>query len=388
MNQRENCRVAIVGGGLGGTTAAILLQRAGYDVTVYEQAPGLVRLGAGINLDPQTMRIMRRLGLEERLMAIGRVSETRFSLDGITGAVTFEAPVARYPELYGGNHFSIHRGDLQEILGAAVAPGIVRLGKRLTGIAEAGDIVRLSFADGSAAEADLVIGADGINSRIREILLGPEQPIYTGVVAYRAVFPTRLLGDFRPADHVKWWTQGRYFLSYYLTKSRDEFYFMTAAPEPEWGFADFAPMPADMARLRAHFGDFHPDVQRILQACPSAIRWPVLEREPFPFWSRGRIVLLGDACHPMAPHMGQGAAMAFEDAVVLVRCIEAVGSQSPEEAFRLYEAQRFERASKVQSESLKNQWLLYPMDPSWVFKYDPFTVLLTAVPANALSGVA
>lgn len=380
-------RIAIVGGGLGGTTAAILLRRAGHDVTVYEQATSLTRVGAGINMDPQTMRIMRRLGIERRLMEIGRMSETRHSRDWDTGRITFDVPVARYPERYGGCHFSIHRGDLQEVLGSVVPPGVLQVGKRLAEIEERVDSVRLIFADGTSAEADIVIGADGINSRLREILLGPEQPIYTGIVAYRAVFPTARLGDLRPADHVKWWKDDSYLITYYLTRARDEFYFMTGVPEPEWGASDFAPMEADLARMRAHFAGFHPEVQQILAAAPSAVRWPVCERKPFPFWSRGRIVLLGDACHPMAPHMGQGAAIAIEDAVVLVRCLEEARTVDPAPAFRLYETQRFERASRVQSESLKNRWLRYPMDPGWVFDYDPFTVPLKPSP-DQLSGAA
>ncbi|MEN3363449.1 MAG: 6-hydroxynicotinate 3-monooxygenase [Burkholderiales bacterium] len=388
MSTKKQSRIAIIGAGLGGTVAAILLQRAGYNVKVYEQAPQLVRLGAGINLDPHIMRIMRRLGVEDRLLAIGRASETRQSRDWDSGHVTFDTPVDKYPELYGGNHFSIHRGDLQEALGAALEPGIVELGKRLSHIEETGDVVRLSFADGTHTEADLVIGADGINSRIREILLGPEAPTYTGAVAYRAVFPSALLGDLRLPDHCKWWSEERYFLTYYLTRSRDEFYFMTMVPEPDWGSDNFAPQEADMARVREHYVGFHPDVLQVLEACPAATRWPVLERAPFPFWSRGRIVLLGDACHPMAPHMGQGAAMAFEDAVVLVRCIDEVGADKPEQAFSLYEAQRFERASKIQSESLKNRWLRYPMDPGWVFHYDAFTVPLDKAVERAAAGVA
>ncbi|MBV8537187.1 MAG: FAD-dependent monooxygenase [Alphaproteobacteria bacterium] len=384
---RRSIRVAIVGAGLGGTTAAILLHRAGFDVRVYEQATGLVRIGAGINMDPQTMRIMRRLGIEQRLIDIGRASETRQSRDWDTGEVTFEVPVARYPELYGGCHFSIHRGDLQEILAATVAPGIVQLGKRLTDLAETSSGVRLAFADDSAVEADFVIGADGINSKIREVLLGPERLIYTGGVAYRAVFPSARLGDLRQADHVKWWADDRYLITYFLTRARDEFYFMTLVQEPDWGSPDFAPQRGDLARMVAHFAGFHPDVQRILAAAPRAVRWPICARKPFPFWSQGRIVMLGDACHPMAPHMGQGAAMAIEDAVVLSRCIDAMGEADHRRAFGLYESLRYERASKVQSESLRNRWLRYPMDPGWVFNYDPFAVPLAGTPAQ-INGAA
>jgi 6-hydroxynicotinate 3-monooxygenase len=381
-------RIAIVGAGLGGTTATILLQRAGYDVTTYEQAPALARVGAGINMDPPVIRIMRRLGLESRLKALGRVSQRRLSREWDTGEITFDVPVARYPELYDGYHFSIHRGDLQDALSGAVAPGALQLGKRLTGLDDNGRTVTLEFADGSRAEADLVIGADGVNSRVREILLGPEAPTYTGKAAYRAIFPTARLGGRLPADHEKWFGPNGYFLTYYLSQARDVFYFIAIAWE-DWGASDFAPMPADRDRLRAAFAGFHPEVQQVIDAGPAELsRWAILERAPLPLWSRGRIVLLGDACHPMAPHMGQGAGMAFEDAVMLVRCIEARAGQDPTEAFRLYAAQRFERTARVQRESSLNLWLRYPMDPSWVLSYDPFTIPLVTPPPDALSGAA
>jgi 6-hydroxynicotinate 3-monooxygenase len=384
MTRENSPRIAIIGSGMGGTTAAIMLQRTGHRVDVYEQGSGRARVGAGINLDPQSMRIMRRLGLEQRLIDIGRVSETRLSRDWDTGHVTLEVPVDKYPELYDGNHFSIHRGDLQDVLSSAVAPGTVHFGRRLIDITEIDGIVRLGFADGSTAEADLVIGADGVHSRVRDILLGGDPPDYIGRAAYRAIMPSALFGDWRTADHVKWWKHDRYFLTYYLTRARDEFYFTANVPEPEWGSEDFGPMPADMERLRAHFAGFHPEVQRVLDACPGATRWPVREREAFPLWSRGRVVLLGDACHPMPPFMGQGAAMAFEDAIILARCLDTVGADDPARLYRLYEAQRFERTSTMQRESRKNEWLQYPMDPGWVFNYDPFTIPLIPAAVNEL----
>ncbi len=207
------------------------------------------------------MRIMRRLGVEARLKAIGRTSETRYSREWDSGRITFDVPVARYPELYDGNHFSIHRGDLQEALSAAVAPGAIQLGKRLTALDEQGGGVTLRFADGSAAEADIVIGADGVNSRVREILLGPEPPRYTGNAAYRTIFPTARLGGRLPGDHVKWFADDRYFLTYYLTQARDVFYFIAITPEP-WGASDFTPTPADLGKLRAAFAGSIPRSSR------------------------------------------------------------------------------------------------------------------------------
>jgi 6-hydroxynicotinate 3-monooxygenase len=385
---KKALRIAIVGGGMGGTTAAILLQRAGHQVKLFEQSPNLTGAGAGINLDPQSMRIMRRLGVEERLLAIGRASETRLSRDWDSGNITLVVPVERYMELYNGNHFSIYRAELQEALSDAVAPGAIEMGKRLASLEQVGEVVHLTFEDGSKTEADLVIGADGINSKVRENLLGPEPPEFRGRVSYRAIIPAHLLGDFRTADHVKWWSPERYFLTYYLTNSRDVFYFTANVPEPDWGSTNYAQQEADMARVRAHFAGWHQEVQYILERTPRATRFAVRERDPLPFWSRGRIVLLGDACHPMPPFMGQGAAMAFEDAVILARCLENVGADQPERVFRLYEANRYERASKMQLESRKNQWLQYPMDPGWVLNYDPFEVPLIPLPDDELTKAA
>lgn len=390
MNGKDKTapHIAIIGGGMGGTTAAILLQRAGYTVKLYEQSANLTRAGAGINMDPQSMRIMRRLGVEQQLLDIGRVSETRLSRDWDTGKVTLEVPVHKYVERYDGTHFSIHRAELQRVLSEAVAPGVIEMGKRLANIEDRGDVVNLTFEDGSKAQADMVIGADGINSRVRESLLGPEPAEFRGRVSYRGIIPNAWMGDFRTADHVKWWSPERYFLTYYLTRSRDVFYFTANVPEADWGSANFAQQEADMTRVREHFAGFHPEVQYILDRCPRASRFAVRERDPLSFWSRGRIVLLGDACHPMPPFMGQGAAMAFEDAVILTRCLEQLGPDDPPQVFRMFEANRFERASKMQAESRKNQWLQYPMDPGWVLNYDPFTVPLVSLPHSQLGAAA
>jgi 6-hydroxynicotinate 3-monooxygenase len=376
-------RIAVVGGGLGGTLAAILLQRAGHQVAVYEQAPELARIGAGINLGANVMKIMRHVGLEATMNGIGLVPRTGASRLWDTGDVLFQRPYGEWRERYGAHHLIMHRGDLQRVLCGALHPGTMRFGKRLVGLENSGDDTRLIFADGSQAVAGIVIGADGVNSKVREILLGVEPPTYTGTVAYRAIFPTHLLsGPPLANDSTKWWSderlpsqEDRHFIVYYLTAQRDEIYFVTGSPEPHWPGDSFAPVPVAIEEIRACYEGFHSEVIRVIEACPQASKWPLLERDPRPVWSRDGVVLLGDACHPMKPHMGQGAAMALEDAVILARCIEASGPDVPA-AFSLYEATRIGRTSRVQRESHANTWLRDPTDPSWVFGHDALTTPL------------
>lgn len=379
-------RIAVIGAGLGGTTATIMLQRAGYDVKLYEQASQLARIGAGINLSPNVTRILDHIGVFESLAEIGCLPRERLRREWNTGRVTYAFPVDQYRELYGASHLIVHRGDLQEALAGALAPGALELGKRLVDIEEKGNGAALTFANGSRTEAEIIIGADGINSRLREILLGPEPPTYTGEVAYRGIFPRALIGDLHVPDHTKWMApDGTHILIYCMTKARDEIYFVTGVEEPEWGADNYNPQPADLDRMRAYFKGFHPEVRRVLAACPSATRWPILERAPLPIWSAGRIVLLGDACHPMRPHMGQGAAMAIEDAAMLVRCIEHYGGRNFEAIFKLYEAQRVERTSKVQSISQGNSWMVTGGDASWLLGYDVMKVPLV-IPEDMAAG--
>jgi 6-hydroxynicotinate 3-monooxygenase len=229
-----------------------------------------------------------------------------------------------------------------------------------------------------------VIGADGVDSRVREILQGHAPPTYTGVVAYRAIFPTALLGGRGLlADTSKWWSderlparEDRHFILYYLTNRRDEVYFVTGSPEPNWD-SGIASVPVEIDEIRACYEGFHPEVQRVIDACPMASKWPLLTRAPLDRWHEGRVVLLGDACHPMKPHMGQGANMAIEDGVVLARCLIETGGDAGA-AYPMYQTTRFARASRVQRESNVNVWLKYPTDPSWVFAYNPLMAPLGA----------
>ncbi|MEK6370040.1 MAG: FAD-dependent monooxygenase [Burkholderia gladioli] len=379
-------RIAIVGAGLGGTAAAALLQRSGYDVRLYEQAPSFSRLGAGIHLGPNVMKIMRRIGCEDALNAMGSHPDFWYSRDGITAEVMSQIPLGDFAlKTYGASYLTVHRGDFHALMTQAVAPGTIAFGRKLTAIEDTGSEVRLSFDDGTVETADIAIGADGVNSRLREHLLGAEPPRYTGYVAHRAVFPASLL-DNKPYDMcVKWWSGDRHMMVYYVTEKRDEYYYVTGVPQAEWP-AGVSMVDSSREEMREAFDGFHPDIQHLIDVSPSITKWPLLERDPLPLWSRGRLVLLGDACHPMKPHMAQGAAMAIEDAAMLARCLDEVGIADYANAFALYEANRAARASKVQLVSHNNTWLRTNEDPAWVFAYDVFGVPLEVPSREPVAG--
>jgi 6-hydroxynicotinate 3-monooxygenase len=380
----KGSKIGIVGAGLGGVTIAALLQRFGYDnVTVFERAPVFSRLGAGIGLGPNVLRIMRLIGCEAEMLRIASVPYIALSREWDTGRVLWRRPTMEWLERYGAHHITMHRGDFHAMLVRSLATDTIKFGKALVGIDARQSTSRLRFEDGTHADADIVIGADGIASKVREILLGVEAPEYSGSVAYRGLFPASLIQDYKiEADYTKWWSddrnpQGgdRNFLIYYLTQNREEFYFVASAPDPDW---DHGTTPVEVGRdeVLGQFRGFHPEIQHMIRACPATSKWPLFLRQPKALWSRGNIVLLGDACHPMLPYMGQGAGMAIEDAAILARCIDAAADDF-EEAFALYEANRFERTAKVQKESELNTWMKYDTDPSWVFGYDGLTVPLT-----------
>lgn len=367
-------RIAVIGAGLGGPATAALLQRAGYPVRVYEQTPSFSRIGAGINLSPNVMRILDRIGVCKPLQKAGAQSSHWLSRKWDSGEVLLDYPMGEALEkYYGAPYMCVHRGDFHALLIESVAPGTIEFGKRLVGLEQKGSVVQLAFADGSRAEADLVIGADGVRSRCRELLVGLDAPRYSGHVAYRAILPVSLLAGMEIVDYEKWWGPGRWlYLTYFITRARQEHYVVTSSPQAEWKH-ETSSVPADMDEMAAVFSGFHPSVRRQIAVIPAAAcsKWAVYDSEPLDVWSRGRIALLGDACHAMTPYMGQGAAMAIEDGAMLMRCLEA-SEGDIDHTLRMYEANRKDRTAAMQAESRKNDWLRSSADPDWVWGYNVF----------------
>ncbi|URD45501.1 FAD-dependent monooxygenase (plasmid) [Pseudomonas sp. BYT-5] len=372
--------MAVIGAGLGGAAAATTLQQAGYDVTVYEQAGAFSRLGAGIHMGPNVLKIFRRMGIEKQLEQLGSHPDYWFSRSE-DGDYLSRIQLGDFgKKQYGGAYITVHRGDLHALQMSTLKAGTVQFSKHLTNLEELDNGVRLTFADGSMAVADIVVGADGINSRVREHLLGAEAPNYSGWVAHRALIKASALEkyDLKFEDCVKWWSKDRHLMVYYTTGKRDEYYFVSGAPQAEWEGGDSNFIPCSKEAMFDAFQGYHPTVQALIESSEQITKWPLRNRKPLPLWSKGRMVLLGDACHPMKPHMAQGAAMAIEDAAMLTRCLQETGLGDYSTAFKLYEVNRRERASRVQAVSNANTWLRTQEDPAWVFGYDLYAAELKA----------
>ena len=369
--------IAIIGAGIGGLTAAACLRRVGIDVRIYEQARGFTRLGAGIQQAPNSIRVLYALGLKDKLLASAFQPQTNDSRDFDTGELTNSQQLGQSVlDRHGVPYFLMHRGDLHAMLADTVPSDIIRMNHKLAGIENTPNgTVRMTFTNGETAEADAVIGADGVHSVVREFMHGAEAPRFTGRVAYRTVFPTRLLGDLTPYGCVKWWGPDRHIVSYFVNPRRDELYFVTSTPEPEFDIESWS-AKGDLATLRAAYDTFHPQVRAILAACPDVHKWALVERDPLSHWVEGNVALLGDACHPMTPYMAQGASTSIEDGAILSRCLQGVDKDGLHDALLRYEATRKPRTSKIQQTSAQNTWLKQPHDADWVYGYDSWIVPL------------
>jgi 6-hydroxynicotinate 3-monooxygenase len=371
--------IAVIGAGIGGLAAAAALRRFGIKVAIYEQAPRFTRLGAGIQIGCNAMKVMRQFGLEPVLRAQAFYPRSWNNRDWDTGSERFDMVFGETAEQrYGAPYLLAHRGDLHAALASTVPSDIIHLDHKLTEFEQRSDFgVRLHFANGKTATADAMVAADGVHSLVRETLFGQDQPIFTGRIAYRTVFPASLLDGDKIDDCTKWWGPDRHIVIYYVKPDRSEVYFVTSQPEPGFTVESWS-AKGDVVELRQAFEGFHPQVARVLAACPEVYKWALVDRDPITGWCEGNITLLGDACHPMTPYMAQGAAMAIEDGAVLARCLDGADREGVAESFKRFERTRKERTSKVQLTSRTNTWLKERVDPDWVYGYDAWTTPLAS----------
>jgi len=375
----EKTRIAVIGAGIGGLTAAACLLRLGFSVEVYEQATQFAPIGAGIQLTANAMKALGGLGLIERLRSIGFVPAAFHSREWDTGKITNVLTMGKVLEQrYGAPDLMIHRARLHAALAALTPRHCIHFGRKLVAIEQNKSTATLVFANGSRVEALLVIGADGIHSTVRQALFGAEQPRFTGRVAYRTTYPTALLNGIAVDERAKWWGPDRHVVHYFTTASEDEIYFIAVVPEPNFLVESWSTR-GDKAVLLAAFAGCHPRLRAILAAAPELRKWALVERDPMPSWGENSVVLLGDACHPMMPYMAQGAASAIEDAVVLARCLAGVPWDEKPKALAAYAASRQERTARMLLTNRENTWLRFKTDADWVYGFDAWYTKLAGL---------
>jgi len=349
-------QVLVAGGGLGGLTAALCLARRGHRVTVAEQADTFTEAGAGIQLSPNATRVLHDLGLEAALRACAFLPEATQFRHWRSGRVIAETALGEsVRRRYGEPYYHVHRGDLLGVLleAARAQPAIeLRTGVRLSTFQDDGSAVTVTMGAEQRC-VDLLVGADGIHSAVREALWGAAQPRFTGNLAWRALVPAERLpsGLVRPMATV-WWGPGRHFVHYYVR--RGELVNCVCVVEKAGWTRESWTEPGDVEEMRADFAGWHRGVQTLIDAAApeSLFKWALFDRPPMARWGRGRVTLLGDACHATLPFMAQGAAMAMEDAAVLAACLDEEVAVAA--ALARYESLRRPRTAAVQQGSRRN----------------------------------
>jgi len=353
----------VVGAGIGGLTAAIALRRAGIDVRLFEQAPQLGEVGAGIQMSPNGTRILHRLGLAAPLRGVGVRPLASVFRRYDDGRVLANDPLADQCEkTFGAPYYHLHRADLLEVLAAAVPKELVHLGHRCVGLTQYRDRVEVKFQDGSTADAEVVIGADGIHSEVRRALFGPESPRFSGDMAYRGLVPAERLAHLElEVTASSWWGPHRHFVHYFVGRGARYVNFVGIVPAGEWRLESWT-AKGEVSDALAAFADFHPRVREIIAGVKTINRWAVYDRDALPRWTEGRVTLMGDAAHAMLPYMAQGAVQSIEDAVILARCLERADSSAINAALLRYEAIRKPRATRCQEGSRSNRTFFHMPD--------------------------
>lgn len=386
----KDCHILIIGAGMGGLTASLALQHYGFRVSVFEQAPELAEVGAGLTITPNATHALDFLGLEDRLAETADIPTAGAVVHYQTGEVLLRTYRGTTPfEKYGAHYYQIHRADLQGLLSQAVLfhdPDCLYTDHTFTHLEQDESGVTAHFANGKSARGDVLIGCDGGNSTVRTTVFGPEPVVFTGHVALRALVPADRLTEEELETPSKAYRGPDRSFTRYLLRKRTVVNVVGLCRQPGWeeeGWTIHTPL-SDMLDL---YKDFHPHVLSIINKLPPELlfKWALRERDPLPVWTRGRVSVLGDAAHPMTPFLGQGAVMAIEDAMVLGRCFDA--ASSPVDALQVYESARKERANGVQLQTREQQHryngrLLEHYDPSknaegrGLFEYNPVTVPL------------
>ena len=375
MSNNHLKSILIAGGGIGGLTFAICAAQQGHQVTVYEQAPVLRALGAGIQLSPNAMKVYRAMGLAPQLTRAAFQPQALETRMGVSGRQIFNLPIdAKALENWGAPYLHIHRAALVKILHDALdvlSPKAVQFSQKLVRYRQDESGVTVQLQSGEIVKADVLIGADGLHSDIRAQMHGPDAPRFTGNAAWRGVVPASRLGDnVPPPTACVWMGAGRHAVTYQLGAG-DDVNFVGVVETDNEG-AEGWMRQGDKADALADFTGWQPDITKLLEQCEASqlFRWALYDRAPLSHWSEGRVSLLGDAAHPMLPFLAQGAAMAIEDSWALAQNLSRQVNIAA--GLKAYEAARLPRTRKVQARSAGNMKRFHHRSaPAKLLNYGP-----------------
>lgn len=392
-------KIAIVGGGIGGLTAALALSQNPYDITVFERSAGIREIGAGVQISPNAGRLLHSLGLGAAYSEISvnphRVVLRRWEDDSIIRATDLDESFISQHQVPLAN---VARNELVEIIGNAVATRAnvtLKFSTHVVAVEPGESSSVVLFSDGSSQTFDIVIGADGIHSVVRPCVGGVDKPRFSGSAAYRALVPRSAVEDL-PIDVTNRMGPDRHVVSYFIGRNRSHLNLVCISPEDSWESESWTEQ-GTMEDLYSRFEGWSSDFLSLLGRVEEPVfRWALYDREPLEQWGIGTTTLLGDACHPMLPFMAQGSCQAIEDAVVLARCLSDVSTSDAVSALRRYEDARQGRTAQVQTSSLMNRDLFHMVDGQeqrdrdmifsisppgmsildWVYEYDALAVAI------------
>lgn len=386
-------RIAIIGGGIGGLAAALAMERRGAEVTVYEQSPAHSEIGAGLNLTPNAIKALRSLGIEKEVTAIGSGSEFLTIRSWKSGRVISRMRRGNFRKQFGAPNISVHRADLLDVLRGALRTTTIRLGARCVAVEPGERTAVARFADGSAIEADLVIGADGIHSAVRKSLFGADAPRFTGCICWRGMAPAATVprgGDIDMTEGTMWLGPHGHVVHYPVR--RGELINIVAHIDSDAWTEESWTRECDVAEVIETYAEWHPALRRLYPCSPRWYKWALYDRDPPARWSRGRATLLGDSAHAMLPYLGQGAAMSIEDGCVLAAMVERHRDDLGA-ALAAYEEIRVPRATaavlgsraRAKENHLTSRWARFKRDVTFALR-DRFGVDKTAFKVAWLYG--
>ncbi len=346
----DRLRVAVIGGGLGGLAAGLALLRNGLDVTVYEQAEALGEIGAGVTVYPNSLRLLERAGLGPALAAVGATlgeGSEYYRMDGsLVGSI-----VTRDSSGWNG-FYGMHRADLLNALAGAIPSEVVRTGHRFLSCEQDEHGARIVFANGEVATADVVVGADGIHSALREFVTESSPPVYSGSRAYRGLVSRDDVPDWRPNAHQVWMGDGKHFMVYPVR--RGELLNYVAFVPTEVSTIESWSAVGNRDELVQSFSGGDPRVTNLLGKVQNCYWWGLYDRAPLKTWTNGRLILVGDAAHAMLPHLGQGANQGIEDGFALAAFLKGSRPENAPALLESFTAFRRARTDLIQAEARRN----------------------------------